>query len=238
MKKLLILLMIMPFVTAGQKNLVSTERIFPKVDKVLEFEKALAAHAQKYHKGDYFWRVFEIQSGPDAGGYHITEGPTNWETYDTRGNLGTEHNTDWNKSVTIYLTDKSASGFSLYNEELSTDGLTNFSDKILITHNIPKPGKNLEAMEMFRKMKKVWVADNEKIAVYTSSASGPPQITTVARLHDGLKELTAGYRKPIRERFDAVHGADAWLRYLQAFENCIQDRWSELLFFRADLSSK
>ena len=44
----------------------------------------------------------------------LTEGPTSWEALDTRGNLGTEHNDDWNKSVTIYLTDKqSASLFDL-----------------------------------------------------------------------------------------------------------------------------
>ena len=238
MKKLFILLMFIPLFGISQKNLVSTNRVFPKVDKVLEFEKALAAHAQKYHKGDYFWRVFEIQSGPDAGGYHITEGPSSWESYDTRGNLGTEHNNDWNKTVTIYLTDRGSSGFSLFNEELSTIGLTDWADKILITHNFPKPGKILAAMDIFRKMKKVWVADNEKIAVYTASASGAPQITTVTRLKDGLKELAPGYRKPARERYDAVYGNDAWLGYLKAYEECIGDRWSELLFYRGDLSSK
>lgn len=130
---------LIPLLGMAQKNLVSTERLFPKIDKVLEFEKALATHAQKYHKGDYSW---------------------------------------------------------------------------------------------------VWVADNEKIAVYTASASGPPQITTVARLKDGLKELTPGYRKPIRERYDAVNGNDAWLNYLQTYEQCIDSRWSELLFYRAGLSSK
>ena len=238
MKKIFAFLMFIPLLGLGQKNLVSTTRVFPKVDKVLEFEKALGAHAQKYHKGDYFWRVFEIQSGPDAGGYHITEGPTSWSTYDTRGDLGTEHNTDWNRTVAIHLIDRGGAGFSMYNEELSNVGLTDWSDKILITHAFPKPGKILEAMDLFRKLKKVWVADNEKMAVYTASASGPPQITTVARLKDGLKELETGYRKPMRERYEAVHGQDAWLRYLEAYEACIAERWSELLFFRADLSSK
>lgn len=238
MKKLLVLLTIIPLFAMGQKNLVSTDRLFPKVDKILDFEKALAAHAQKYHKGDHFWRVFEIQSGPDAGGYQVTEGPTSWETYDTRGNLGTEHNNDYHKTVAIYLTERGSTGFSMFNEELSTVGLTDWADKILITHNFPKPGKIMEAMDMFRKMKKMWVADNEKVAVYTASASGPPQITTVTRLKDGLKELATGYRKPARERYDAVHGQDSWLAYLKGYEDCIENRWSELLFYRADLSSK
>jgi len=43
------------------------------MDKVLEFEKALAAHAQKYHRGTAHWRVFIIQSGSDIGSYHISK---------------------------------------------------------------------------------------------------------------------------------------------------------------------
>ena len=75
MKMYFFLFMLIPFIGISQiKNVVSTHRVFPKIDKVLEFEKALAAHAQKYHTGDAKWRVFAIQSGPDMGGFHITEG--------------------------------------------------------------------------------------------------------------------------------------------------------------------
>ncbi|MFZ1369914.1 MAG: hypothetical protein WAR78_06015, partial [Ferruginibacter sp.] len=69
-KLFFLLCMLIPFTGISQtKNVISTNRVFPKVDKVLEFEKALAAHAQKYHSGTAHWRVFVIQSGPDAGGY-------------------------------------------------------------------------------------------------------------------------------------------------------------------------
>lgn len=104
MRKIFLLCLLVPVLGLSQnKNILSTFRAFPKVDKVLEFEKALAAHAQKYHTGDWKWRVLEIQSGPDAGGYHIVEGPASWDAIDKRGNLGDEHNADWNKSVAIYL---------------------------------------------------------------------------------------------------------------------------------------
>jgi hypothetical protein len=62
-----------------------------KNDKVSEFEKALANHAQKYHTGDVKWRVWSIQSGPDAGGYMVTEGPNNWTALDSRGDISAEH---------------------------------------------------------------------------------------------------------------------------------------------------
>ena len=79
MRKFIIAMMALPlFATAQEKNVVSVNRVFPKQDKIQAFEKALGAHAQKYHKGDWHWRVFTIESGPDAGGYHITEGPKDW----------------------------------------------------------------------------------------------------------------------------------------------------------------
>ena len=58
MKTMCFLLMLIPFLGMSQtKNVISTNRLFPKVDKVMEFEKALATHAQKYHTGDVKWRV-------------------------------------------------------------------------------------------------------------------------------------------------------------------------------------
>jgi hypothetical protein len=83
-----LLLMLFPFIAISQtKNIISTHRVFPKVDKIMEFEKAPATHAQKYHSGDNHWRVFTIQSGPDIGGYDITEGPKSWKSEDARGVL-------------------------------------------------------------------------------------------------------------------------------------------------------
>ena len=104
MKMVFLLLTLMPFFGMSQaKNVISTNRVFPKVDKLLEFEKALATHAQKYHTGDVKWRVFDIQSGPDAGGYHIVEGPKSWESEDSRGDINEAHNNDWHKSVTVFF---------------------------------------------------------------------------------------------------------------------------------------
>jgi hypothetical protein len=128
MRKFLFVLLLIPaFGISQTKNVISTTRMFPKADKVLDFEKALVAHAQKYHTGDWKWRVYEIQSGPDAGGYQVVEGPASWEGLDGRGDLGAEHTMDWNKTVSIYLTDKVEEAFSVYEDSLSTVALGNFS---------------------------------------------------------------------------------------------------------------
>jgi hypothetical protein len=187
MRKLLALWLFLPFVGMSQtKNVVSVNRYFPKVDKVQEFEKALAAHAQKYHSGDWKWRVYEIQSGPDAGGYHVTEGPNSWEQLDARGNLGTEHMNDWNKNVAIYLTEKGSSSYSVFQDSLSTVALTDYSDKISITHWFPKIGWGSKINDLIKKMKKTWQADGESVAIYTASSSGPAQYTIVTRYKQGI----------------------------------------------------
>lgn len=235
----LFLAMLMPFLgTAQTKNVISTHRVFPKVDKVLEFEKALAAHAQKYHKGDVTWRVFSIQSGPDAGGYHITEGPTSWDALDNRGNLGDEHNNDWHKNVCIYLTDRSSAGYSVYQDSVSTVALGDFSDKINIAHVYPKIGHTDDVYDMIKKLKKTWMSVGVSIAVYAASSSGPAQYTIVTRYKQGLKEREKGFRKPFKEAHDTANGEGAYEQYLKDAAEYIKENWSELLFLRKDLSSK
>ena len=238
-KMFFLLCMLIPFAGISQtKNLVSTHRVFPKVDKVLEFEKAIAAHAQKYHTGTAHWRVFNIQSGPDAGGYHITEGPTSWEIEDVRGNLGNEHNLDWNKSVAIYLTERGSTGYSVYQDSLSTVALGDFSDKINITHIYPKIGGGTKIYNLLKKMKAAWQAEGSTVAVYSASSSGPGQFTIVTRYKQGLKERAPNFRKPFRETYEAVHGVGSWEDYLDTLREYASESWSELLFMRADLSSK
>lgn len=235
----ILLCIMMPFEGISQtKNLISTQRVFPKMDKVLEFEKGLAAHAQKYHTGDYTWHVFAIQSGPDAGGYHITEGPTSWAGEDARGDLGEAHMLDWNKNISAYLTDRQSIGYSLYIDSLSTIALGDFTDKINITHIYPKIGHGDDVVKMIRKLKKVWVAADVTVAVYVASSSGKAQYTIVTRYKQGLKEREAGFRKPFKPLYEGIHGEGAYAQYLKDLEEHLDESWSELLFMRKDLSSK
>ena len=239
MRKIFLFLLFIPLLGMSQvKNVVNVNRVFPKVDKVLEFEKAIATHAQKYHTGDWKWRVFEIQSGPDAGGYHITEGPTSWEAIDSRGNLSVEHNNDWNKNVTIYLTDRGSQSYSVYQDSLSTVALTDYSDKISITHWVQKIGWANKIREMIANMRVVWKAAGESVAVYTASSSGPAQYTLVTRYKQGLKEREMNFLKPFKDRYEAIHGADSFDDFLEVLRNYVAEQWFELLFYRADLSSK
>ena len=236
--KVLVLLML-PFLGFGQnKNLLSTHRVFPKIDKVLEFEKAVAAHAQKYHKGDASWRVFEIMSGPDFGGYHIVEGPTSWTALDSRGNLGDEHNVDWNKSVTPFLTERQSASYSVYQDTLSTVALGDFSEKINITHVYPKIGMEPRVRKMLDKLQKAWVVNGATVAVYAVVSSGPTQFAITTRYKQGLKEREDGFRKPFKGVFESVNGDDSYNAYLEEINKSADSVWSEMLLLRPELGSK
>ena len=239
MKLFALMLLSLPFAAISQtKNVVSTHRVFPKIDKVMEFEKALAAHSQKYHTGDNHWRVFAIQSGPDLGGYHITEGPKSWESEDARGDINPEHQADWNKNVAIYLTDRQSGGYSVYIDSLSTIAIGDYSDKIQISHVYPKIGKEGDVWNIIKRLRKAWMANGVTVAVYSTNGSGPSQYSIVTRYKQGLKEKADGFRKPFRDVYNTVNGEGAYAQYMRDGAEYVQDSWSELLFYRKELSSK
>ena len=240
MRKLLIAWLLLPLMGVSQtKNVLTSERYFPRIDKIAEFEKALMNHAQKYHTGDWKWRVLEIQSGPDAGGYQINEGPNTWDQIDKRGNLSEEHMNDWNKNVAPFLTDRYSSVFAEYQEELSTAQLTDYSDKVAVTHVFPKPGWGDKVEDQIKMIKKAWMAGNQSVAVYLAASSGPMQYIIATRYKQGLKEREKGFRKPFKERYEAENGAGSYeSSYLTSIKEEIDHVWSELLFIRADLGSK
>lgn len=223
---------------AQSKNLLSVHRVFPKMDKGLEFEAGLAAHAQKYHTGAVAWRVYSIQSGPDAGGYHIIEGPTSWEAEDIRGDLGEEHMKDWHKNIAMYLTEKESVSYAVYIDTLSTVALADFTDKVNITHVYPKMGKGDNVVSLLSKLRKAWAASGMTVAVFVASSSGPGQYTVVTRYKQGLKEREVGFRKPFKETYESVNGPGSWKQYLNDISEYVDNSWSELLFLRKDLGSK
>lgn len=239
MRKFFLVVLLIPFAGISQvKNVVNFFRVFPKTDKGAQFEKALIAHAQKYHTGNWKWRVFEIQTGPDAGGFQVIEGPLSWADFDGRGDLGAAHTADWNTTVAPLITGQGIQAYSTFLDTFSTVQIGDYAEKIIVNHVYPKPGMMLEVKNLIPKIKKAWQAGNESIAVYEASFSGEPQIAIVTRLKAGLKELADDYRKPLSERYNAENGNGSWSDYLKAYASLVEKRWSEMLFFRPDLSSK
>ena len=239
MRKYFFVLLLIPFLGIGQaKTVLTSNRLFVKNDKSSEFEKALANHAQKYHVGDVKWRVWSIESGPDAGGYMVTEGPSSWDILDGRGDISAEHTEDWEKNVLPLTVGQGQSAYYEFQADLGTVQLTDYSDKIVINHMTAKPGKIGNVQDLIQRLKKVWEGSKESVAVYSAAFSGEPGYITVTRLKDGLKELASDYRKPLSERYNGIYGAGSFETWLKDYSDAVQSRWSELLVYKPKLSSK
>ena len=240
MKKLLLLLLAMPvYLFAQEKSVTTFSRYFPKQDKSNQFEKAVAAHAQKYHKGDVRWAVFTIESGPDAGGYLIAEGPTNWDGVDNRGDLGKMHMDDWQMNIQPLLSDKYVNDYFVYRLDLSTADLSSVTGKVAINHSYFNPGYNMEVQELFKGLKKTWMDSDQAVAVFESSSSGEPQYMTITLYKQGLKERETSYRPAFQVRYAKSNGGEsAWNKYIEGVKMAINRSWGEMLFYKAELSSK
>jgi hypothetical protein len=239
MRKIFFMLLALPFIGIAQnKNLINATRYFPKTDKVAQFEKALATHAQKFHKGDQHWRVWTVETGPDAGAYMVVEGPTNWDGVDKRGDLGDVHMKDWQTTVQPLLNDKYETMYLMFREELSTVVQTDYADKISINHLFIKPGYRGEVIENLQAMKKLWQADGASVAVYDASSSGEPQFVVVTRYKKGLKERDVVMNEDFAARFTKANGAGSFEKWLTNHKGSIVKQWSEILYYKPDIGSK
>jgi hypothetical protein len=239
MKKVIFLLLGLPcMATAQTNNVFSIDRVFPKVGQTQQFEKALVAHEQKYHKGDWTWQVYTVETGPDQGAYRTVEGPLSWDKFDHRGNLGEAHQTDYAKTVAPYLTERSTTSFTTFREDLSTAKMTDKADKVAMNHIYPKPGYGEEVEEILKKLKKVWEASGQSVGVYEASSSGAPQFVVMILYKQGLKEREMGFRKPMKERYAAANGDGSWAAYMQSIREAVDHTWSEMLYYHPELSSK
>jgi hypothetical protein len=238
MKKLFFIGMIIPALSVAQNpTVIAITRFFPKTDKIAEFEKASKNHAQKFHTGDYKWRTYTIETGPDAGSYMMIEGPATWDQVDKRGTLGAEHTNDLYKSL-LPTVEKTTQMFISFREDLSSVPQKDYSEKAAITHVEYKPGKLLVVEETIKQMKKVWDESKQSVAVYEASSSGPNQFLIVYRYKDGLKERDPGFRKPVPERFEAANGAGSFEKWMALVSDAVANVWGEMIFLNADLSSK
>jgi hypothetical protein len=146
---------------------------------------------------------------------------------------------DWNKNIAPLLSQTPKTSYSVYQESLSTVALTDYSDWVNITKITPNPGYMDDLRAWIGNMKRVWEARKESVAVYAASSSGPNGFAIVTRYKQGLKERATGFRPPFRDDFEKVHGRDSRTNnYEEPIRKSFKESYSELLKFRADLSSK
>lgn len=222
---------------ATKPVVLSSYRIMPKPGHEPQLEAALAAHANKFHKGDHAWRVGEVKSGPDGGMYHITEGPTSWTALDGRGNLGAEHMKDYATNVQPHVERSSPELLLTYQTSLSTTDATKWTDKVGIAHYVVKPGRGTQTTDALKKWKAIYEKVGLTVAVWRTAWSGETTYVLVFRLKTGFRQFdepTPEFRKAADELF----GAGEYERLQQAAADNFSKTWSELIEFKPALGSR
>lgn len=235
MKKMLFALMALPLLAASQqeKNVISSVRLLPKYDKIVEFESAIANHNKKFHATDWKANVFSVESGPDAGSYQYILGPASWEDFDNRKPTA-EHDLDWNKNIMSLLQKSSDNAYLAYNKDLSTVSVGDFVDKVTINRWFYKVGEAGKMENVVNRLKKVWEAEKQSVAVYRTSSSGEGAFMLVTRHKNGWKEKGIAPSKPFRDNLGGNSEYDEWISDLKA---CMDHSYSEMISRRKDLSS-
>jgi hypothetical protein len=222
---------------APKKTLISTYRVEAKIGHDAALKAALAAHAQKYHKGDLSWRVAEVMSGPDQGMYHIVEGPTSWTATDDRGEISAEHTKDYETNVQPHVEKTSGSMYQTFVEGMSSVALTQWSNKVLVRRLTVKPGRGTDAADVLRRYKAVYEKKGLSVAVWHSAWSGENQYALVVRLKNGLKDLDSDLLN-LRKTIEDLYGVNEYARFNQAATDNYEKITDEIMEFKPELGSK
>jgi hypothetical protein len=222
---------------APKKNTLSVYRVIPKPGHADALEKALTAHAQKFHTGNWKWRVSSMLTGPESNGYQIAEGPNSWTDIDGRGDLGPDHNKDYDANVSPHVERSTPEMYVTYVEAASTVPAANWSTKSQITHLYFKPGRGPATLEVLKLYKKAWEKMGHNVVIWSPLGSGEPQYIIVRRFKNGFKDLDME-GQTMREAFDEVNGAGSFAKLADENNKNLDHTMAELMEFKPELSSK
>lgn len=223
---------------APKKQTLNSYRVFPKDGHNAALRAALAAHAAKYHTGNWKWRVSDVISGPDSGALMIVEGPNSWTDLEGRGDLGADHQKDYETTILPHVERTTPEAYTTYEPDLSTVASGAMSNtKTLISHVFPKPGRAAEEANLLKHWKKVWEKRGINVGVWSSFFSGETQFTVVYRLKEGWKDLDmAGPSN--RAAADEIYGPGGYDRLMEQTERNVAHSYGEMIEFLPELSSK
>jgi hypothetical protein len=223
---------------AQDKTTVTTYRVVAKPGKEEALKKAIAAHAAKFHTGNWKWRVFSVISGSDEGAYQMNEGPNSWTDLEGRKDISDEHTRDYDSNILPLVERSTPHTYLSYQRQLSSDSAIAPVKKVLIRHFYPKPGKGPRIANFATMWKKVYDKLGVSMAAYWSFFSGQPHFVSAVRLRNGFVDLEQPMGQKMRDTYDEMYGAGSYVRYLEDLDQYVERIDEEMIELMPDLSSK
>lgn len=214
----------------------ATILVEPKIDKVAEFEKALAEHNKKYHiEGVKKISVWYIRSGSNGGKYMLAMGPLTFTDFDSFKH-DKAHDADWNENVLPHVKCVSDYEYWKFHEELShTPEGSSTGKEIFRVYDI-KPWEGYRFKEVLKKVAAVHeeVPQDEYFHVYTSefnSNSGRDVALSFGQKNWASLDDDAKFYND----YEKVHGDGSWGLLLEELQDIVVSYEDELSMRRDDL---
>lgn len=196
--------------------------ITPKLDKVELFKKAVLAHNKKFHStAPYTASLSSILTGPNSGDFTWVMGPTTWTQMDGAPGVG-EHADDWSKTIDPYVEKYGEMSYWRDYKEARYDapGSATFKKSSMRANRVI-PGQMERYLEQMKKIAEVY-----RKKKYTGSFS----VATIFGATTGINAVSfSNFEKwswfdrgtVLSKDFDEVHGAGAWIRFLEEIDLCV-----------------
>lgn len=216
-------------VAANPRDLVITSfRITPKDGQDEALKAAIKAHAEKFHKGSWSWRLGQVISGPGGNSYQIIEGPFFWTDFDGRGDLGVDHMKDYETTIAPHAERTTPDTYATYDADLSTVGAMEWTSKVMVIRYTVKPGKGSLAQDILKSYKAANLKRGLKVAVWHSAFSGENVYSCAFRLQNGWKTFDENLPS-MRTTLAELAGPNEYARLLAASAEAFSDISSEMV---------
>ncbi len=218
-------------------SVLSTYRVFPKSGHDGALKAAVAAHATKFHNGDWKWRVYEVLTGPDSGSYQINEGPASWSANESRGDLGADHMQDYETNIAPHVEKSTPETYLEYKADASSVAAAQWSTKAVVTHYYVKPGRGPAFFDTLKSLKTTWEKLGYNVVVWQPVGSGEPQYVIVRRFKNGWKDYDESTGS-VKETYESIHGAGSFDKPQADLTANVERIVAEFIEYRPELSAK
>ena len=240
MKKTFILFFVFFVFISAQDNpqIIRTNYFEAKSGQSSKLEKGLKDHTDRFHQtSDHAVNTWEVVAGDRTGQFLRTTNLQGWADFDAYQDLPGDPS-HWDRSVSPHLKSTSGNVFWKLDTELSYNPHQSPPKMLALWKVQYKAGAWKEHRDALLKVRQAQEENrsNSRLMVYSKAIGGEGRMYAIGRALDGWADLNPEAMS-LFEMLEASFGAGAGQDVLQARSAAVEKYESEVLLFRADLST-
>jgi len=240
MKKTFILFFVIFVTISAQDNpqIIRTNYFEAKSGQSAKLEKGLKDHTDRFHQTlDHAVNTWQVVAGDRTGQFVRTTYPQGWADFDAYQDLPGDPS-HWERSVSPHLEGTAGNVFWKFDAELSYNPPQSPPKMIAFWKVQYKAGAWKKHRDALLKVRQAQKENNSKsrLMVYSKAIGGEGRMYAMGLALDSWADLNPEDMS-LFEMLEASFGAGAGQEVLQARSEAVEKYESEVLLFRADLST-